>query len=154
MSIYSGHQYPADDLAEDEEAERRPQVASIAISPSPPVHLRRAEPDEALLPSTVHWLASLPPAARPLALPMLFARIANRLAAYWGNPLALDTYLATLLTAEPHRRRGFPPDILRELQVIHSLHVTRSMDIDSRGMDGGGGDSAGPMAEKQQAESR
>lgn len=149
MIIYPGPKRPADDLAPDGEVERRPLVASIAISPSPPVHLRRIQPDETLLPSTVHWLSSLPSAARPLALPMLFARIANRLAGYWGNPLALEPYLAQLLTAEPPRRRGFPPEVLRELQIIHSLHVARSMDLASRGMDDGGRNAAVPAAAKR-----
>ena len=138
MILYPGPKQPANDLAPDGEVERRPLVTSIAISPSPPVHLRRSQPDETLLPSTAHWLASLPTAARPLALPALFTRIANRLAAYWGNPLALEPYLAQLLTAEPHRRRGFPPEVLRELQIIHALHVAQSMDLASRGMDAGG----------------
>ncbi|MEP6658104.1 MAG: hypothetical protein ABJC33_12760 [Betaproteobacteria bacterium] len=142
MILYPGPRQPANDLSFDGEVERRPLVTSIAISPSPPVHLRRSQPDETLRPSTAHWLASLPSAARPLALPALFTRIANRLAACWGNPLALEPYLAQLLTAEPHRRRGFPPEVRRELQIIHALHVAQAMDLASRGVDAG--DSAEP----------
>lgn len=133
MSVYRSWQYADYEIAEDATAQRRPQVTSTAIAPSPPVHLRRSQPAQSLLPETSQWIASLPPGARPCALSARFPRIANQLAAQWNDPVALNIYFRALLNVSPRRRQGFPIEIMRELQVLDHLHVTRASRETSRG---------------------
>jgi hypothetical protein len=93
---------------------------------APPIHLRRSQPVLVLLPRTVSWLAEIPPKFRPVALAKQFARIANNICATWFDPPARGEYLEQLLVGDRPNRKGFPPDVLRELQMLHQVHIELS----------------------------
>ena len=80
-----------------------------------PQYLRRAQPLNEALPTTVRWVAALPRAVWPLSLLREFPRIANRLAQAWPTPLSFDAYLDSLLHDRRGGRRGFPGDVQDEL---------------------------------------
>ncbi len=85
--------------------------------------LRRAQPAEVLLPRTRRWLASLPEAVCPYHLAVLFARLANRIAADWDTPDACSSFLYCLLTDRRGGRRGFPPAVLKELLALRAYYA-------------------------------
>ena len=91
--------------------------------PPAPVHLRRAQPDEALLPRTAMWLADMPAALRPVQLATRYPRVANRLCATWSDPAARDDYLEDLITGRDRPgRRGFPVSVLQDLRRLRAVH--------------------------------
>lgn len=122
MSIYRGWRaFPEDIHTETRRRTGRPTTPEE--SEPPPVHLRRAQPMTVLLPRTAEWLAQIPPQFRPTALASQFPRIANLLCASWNDPPAREKYLVDLLSGGGRSsRKGFPPTVLRELQVLHSVH--------------------------------
>jgi hypothetical protein len=83
---------------------------------------RRAAPANLLLRRTLVWLASLPPDILPTALVRRFPRIANLIAATWRDPKSFDAYMESLLTDNRGTRRGFPPDVLAELEALQRCH--------------------------------
>lgn len=88
-----------------------------------PVHLRRAQPDEALQPRTAMWLADMPEALRPVELANRYPRVANRLCATWSDPAARDDYLEDLITGRDRPgRRGFPVSVLQDLRRLRAVH--------------------------------
>jgi len=48
-------------------------------------HLRKTSPADVPLRRTLEWVESLPPRVRPMALMRQFARVANLIAATWGD---------------------------------------------------------------------
>jgi len=64
------------------------------------------------------WIAGLPVNIRPTVLMDKFPRIANVLAATWGDSKAFGVYMESLLTDKRGNRRGFPADVTRELGVL------------------------------------
>ena len=80
--------------------------------------MRKANPAKEPLPVTFKWVASLPPAARPVALLRHYPRIANSLALCWRNPAAFRECLYGLLVDKRGNRRGFPQDVLRDLLAL------------------------------------
>lgn len=80
--------------------------------------MRKAQPVNSALPRTLTWVAGLPLDIRPNALMDRFPRIANVLAATWGDSKAFGAYMESLLTDKRGNRRGFPVDVLRELGVL------------------------------------
>lgn len=87
-------------------------------------HLRKAAPANMLFPRTKEWIESLPPEVRPKALIQRYARIANMLAASWGNPEYFDKYLESLLIDKRGGRKGFPKDVLAELKVLEFYRLS------------------------------
>jgi hypothetical protein len=87
--------------------------------------LRRAQPLNKPLPSTVRWVASLPAAVQPLALLQQFPRIANRLALAWHDQEATAECFDDLLVDRRGGRQGFPPDVQRELSVLREYVALR-----------------------------
>lgn len=81
-------------------------------------HLRKAIPNESLLPTTVSWAARLPPEARPIQLMKQFARVANRVAVTWHDADAFYACIGDLLIDRRGGRRGFPPEVSRELFLL------------------------------------
>src|ERR1043165_2783499 len=55
--------------------------------------LRKASPAGVLLPRTKEWAAGLPPEVQPQALMRRYARIANLIAAAWGEAKAFHAYM-------------------------------------------------------------
>lgn len=76
---------------------------------------RKAQPAQVILPATRHWMSSLPPDYRPQSLAIRFPRIANMLAASWHNPKECTEYICSLLNDERGGRRGFPPEVQKDL---------------------------------------
>jgi hypothetical protein len=94
-------------------------------APTPPeASLRRRNINSVnrLLSSTVDWLASLPPNARPLALATRFPRVANRIAQEWSEPSACRRDFDDLVFDSRGTRQGFPPDVLGELLTLRDYY--------------------------------
>lgn len=81
-------------------------------------HLRKAVPNDALLPTTVSWAARLPVEVRPIQLMKQFARVANRVAATWRDAGAFYDCIGDLLIDRRGGRRGFPAEVSRELFLL------------------------------------
>jgi hypothetical protein len=107
------------------------EVARLLREPSWATRRRPPEPtDHAILGRTVDWLLQLAPAARPTRLADAIPRIANALADRWSDPPAAAAYVGDLLVDRRGGRKGFPPEIKRELVMLHlvlrRLLATRS----------------------------
>lgn len=74
--------------------------------------------DRALTGRAMDWVARLPPSARPTATCDRYARIVNTLAASWDSAASRDECLEHLLNDRRRGRRGFPPDVERELVTL------------------------------------
>jgi len=75
--------------------------------------------DHAIHGRTVDWILELAPNARPDRLAAAIPRIANALAERWSNPEAAAEYVSDLLIDRRGGRRGFPPEIKKELVMLH-----------------------------------
>ncbi len=76
---------------------------------------RKAQPADVLLPSTRRWLDSLAVESRPQALATQFPRLANLIAASWGNTKECSAFIYSLLHDERGGRRGFPPEVMEDI---------------------------------------
>ncbi len=89
---------------------------------------RRTPPqpqDRTLSAEARQWLRRLPSRDRPLALCALYARLANRLAAAWDDPLHTEALFDELLIDHRGGLSGFPPLVAAELMRLHRLHEAR-----------------------------
>ena len=84
---------------------------------------RKAQPANIVLPSTRRWMSVLPLEYRPQALPIRFARIANALAAKWGDPGDCAAYLASLLHDQRGGRQGFPAEVVQDIQDLRACYA-------------------------------
>jgi len=84
---------------------------------------RRTDPVNRLLPRTVDWILELPPKARPHRLATEFARIANNLCVNWQDPEACRNCFGNLLTDRRGGRKGFPPEIVKELHRLFRYYA-------------------------------
>jgi hypothetical protein len=81
---------------------------------------RPPEPtDHAILGRTVDWIVNLDPEARPTHLADGNPRLANALAQRWSQPDVAGEFVSDLLIDRRGGRRGFPPEIKRELVMLH-----------------------------------
>ena len=89
---------------------------------------RALEPgDRVLLDRTFKWIASLPPAVRPMAAGAQYPRIVNRIGDLWGHCEYTRLYLQSLLVDRRRGRKGFPPVVeceLRTLQQYYFEHLS------------------------------
>jgi hypothetical protein len=92
--------------------------AKAALGDEAYKHLRKSAPVNIALPRTLVWCESLPPRVRPVALMRQFARIANLIAAAWGDLVQFEIYMDSLLTDKRGGRKGFPGDVLAELAAL------------------------------------
>jgi hypothetical protein len=83
---------------------------------------RKAEPVNVPLPRTLAWAAELPGEVRPHMLLRSFARIANLIASQWDEPKALYAYFGELLIDRRKDRKGFPPEVTRELLALREYY--------------------------------
>ena len=98
------------------------ETARLLREPSWTGRRRPAEStDHAILGRTVDWLLNLAPSARPTHLADAIPRIANALADRWPDPSAAAAYVSDLLIDRRGGRRGFPPEIKRELVMLHLI---------------------------------
>lgn len=84
------------------EAQRRKPVAS----------------DRALTGIALDWLMALPHDLRPRKLCESFPRVVNLVAQQWPDPIRRMAVLDGLLVDSRGTRRGFPPEELREIQLL------------------------------------
>ena len=84
---------------------------------------RKARPVEVLLPATQRWLDSLPPEIRPRALTEQFPRVANLFAGNWSNPNDCVDFISSLLVDRRGGRRGFPGDVLQDIQNLRLYYA-------------------------------
>jgi hypothetical protein len=54
-------------------------------------------------------------------LELRYPHIVDKLVMLWGYP-ELTQYLDKILFADDRRREGFPPEVMEELMMLHSLH--------------------------------
>ena len=137
MSIYRiSDRYPRSDvyahelLDEGALAPRR-GTSQINVESDQNHHLRKASPVDKPLLRTLMWVADLPHDVRPTALIRRFARIANLIAAAWGDQKSFRIYMESLFTDNRGNRRGFPPDVLSELVALRRYYDTKEQN--SRG---------------------
>lgn len=84
---------------------------------------RKAKPAEFLFPTTMRWMATLPPEFQPTTIGRTFPRIANALAALWTRSDAFSSYLDDLLIDKRGARQGFPIDALAELHALRGYYA-------------------------------
>lgn len=66
------------------------------------------------------WIESLPKDVQPGGLIQRFPRIVNKLAEVWRRPAQCETYLDTLMLDQRGGRKGFPPDVAKEIALLKS----------------------------------
>jgi hypothetical protein len=66
------------------------------------------------------WIAKLPDHQQPLALSRRYPRIANRLALCWDDKVLTAKVFTQLLQGRRINRRGFPPEVHRELLSLRA----------------------------------
>ena len=122
MSIYRKiRRVPPDDLNYFER--QRPAANdSIRGEDSDWLLRRKARPYERLLATTAAWCTLLPPVLQPKALCARFPRIANSFATGWSDRDATMQYFDDLLTDKRGGRKGFPADVLEELQSLKAYY--------------------------------
>lgn len=132
MSIYrkfDAMRLPSNDLyASSRYVPTPPVERAVTPAPSPAQteqHKRRrkAEPSNVPLPRTFAWVEGLPSSVQPTALVRQYARIANVVAATWGDPKAFNSYMNSLINDDRGGRKGFPADTLRELLALRNYHA-------------------------------
>ena len=71
------------------------------------------------------WLDALPKEIQPGGLVQCFPRITNKLAELWRRPVNCEKYLDALILDHRGSRKGFAPDIARELALLKT-HLNRN----------------------------
>jgi len=96
---------------------------------------RKGVPLDRLLPRTSEWMATLHPTFQPHELARQFPRIVNAMAAAWPEPATGEAYFDELLVdRRGGQRKGFPPEVLRELKELrrYYAHVLKKMVLEWR----------------------
>lgn len=78
------------------------------------------------------WLDQLPADVRPQVLIERYPRIVNRLALCWDDPELLDRLFDDMMVDRRGKRRGFAPDVMRELLALRE-YTTSNRPIEERG---------------------
>jgi hypothetical protein len=101
----------------------RPSAASLGnLDLGNYQHLRKATPANRAFPRTLTWISTLPADIRPTALVRRYPRIANLIAAVWGDSSCFASYMESLLTDKRGNRRGFPPDVSENLLSLQRYY--------------------------------
>ena len=95
--------------------------------------LRKANPVNSLLPSSLKWLKSVPEQARPVALATRYARIVNVLVQHWSDPDACGAYFDALLIDRRGNRQGFPAAVKSDIQILREYFL-HSQPLDNFGV--------------------
>jgi hypothetical protein len=90
---------------------------------------RRTKPAGYMLPVSLKWFASLPLDVRPMALVTDYARIANLLALQWDKPTACRAYLDDLINDRRGNRKGFPPEVRRDLLTLRDYYYNGHISV-------------------------
>jgi len=92
----------------------------------------RLPTDRALVGRTLDWILALPAAARPKKLADSSPRIANAIAERWDEPMRASAYIDDLLTDRRGGRRGLPPEVKEELELLQKLAVDAMMRLNAQ----------------------
>jgi hypothetical protein len=122
MFTFHSRSAPRADETTQERLVSHPSTFPMCVEREEHQHQRSAAPAEKPLPRTLRWVASLPPKVRPTALLRRYARIANVIAATWGHPTSLRSYMDCLFSATRANRRGFPLEVVSELIALKRYH--------------------------------
>jgi hypothetical protein len=132
MSIdHNSDRYPRSDVHGDEAVDKGLPLApwrgtsQIDIGLDLHQRLRKATPINRPLLRTFMWLAELPHDIQPLAVLRRYARIANLIAAAWGDRKCFHVYMESLFTDNRGNRRGFPPEVLSDLVALQRYYDTK-----------------------------
>jgi hypothetical protein len=100
------------------------------------VALRRREraTDFALTGTARRWLRQLPPRRRPLLLCMSHPRVANRIAWCWSDSALATQVLEDLLVDHRGGRRGFAPQVVRELRRLREFNEQHRIEPRPQGL--------------------
>ncbi len=79
--------------------------------------------DRALTGRSLEWLMQLPAALRPRALCDRFPRIVNRISESWADIEQSRSMFDRLLNDRRTGRRGFPADVLREIEALYAHRI-------------------------------
>lgn len=71
---------------------------------------------------TVKWLAALPADVRPMATARQYPRIVNRIDDLWAHCEYTRLYFQSILIDRRKGRKGFPPDVRCELEVLQHYY--------------------------------
>jgi hypothetical protein len=85
---------------------------------------RVPEENNVLLNTTLTWMAGLPKDVRPMMLARRFPRIANSIAESWRRVARCEEYFDTLVVDSRGNRKGFPPEVARELIKLRGFYST------------------------------
>lgn len=127
----SGFEFELTDFASAREAldDASIELAAEAARPADPSDwVKRRRPlvptDRALSGETIDWMLRLPAALRPHRLADSYPRLANQIAAAWGNRERCMRALSGLLHDSRGGRRGLPFEQRREVEALHQ-HLAR-----------------------------
>jgi hypothetical protein len=116
MSIYrDSDRYPRSDVHGHEAVDKGLALApwhgtsQIDIELDQHWRLRKATPINRPLLRTLMWLADLPHDIQPITLLRRYARIANLIAAAWGDRKCFNIYMESLFTDKRGNRRASRP---------------------------------------------
>jgi len=79
--------------------------------------------NNALLNTTLTWMARLPKGVRPMVLAARYPRIANNIADLWRRVARCEEYLDALVVDRRGNRTGFPPDVAMELNNLRGFYA-------------------------------
>ena len=122
MSIYREHAGLVYAVAEPTHRINRDESATPEVSVDF-ARQRRASPVAILLMNTQKWLDALPLRVQPHALCEFYPRIANFIAAMWGDTESVRAYFDELLVDRRRGRKGFPLDVFNNLRVLRDYHA-------------------------------
>ena len=83
---------------------------------------RKPAPPETLRTATIQWIMKLPPQIQPRHLQVKYPRVANRIAALWGDPPGCESFLDDLLTDNRGGRKAFPLNVATEVSSIRDYY--------------------------------
>jgi len=89
----------------------------------PWMRARTQENDNALLDTTLSWMARLSKDVRPMVLAARYPRIANSIANIWRRVARCEEYLDTLVVDRRGNRKGFSPDVAQELKNLRGYYA-------------------------------
>jgi len=78
--------------------------------------------DDVLQERTFKWLATLPADVRPMATARQYPRVVNRIDDLWAQCEYTRLYFQSLLIDRRKGRKGFPPEVRRELEVLQHYY--------------------------------
>jgi hypothetical protein len=112
------------------EVSPRTVEATLSVTPHPAtmsdwqaaVRRRNDANDKVLNDRAFKWLAALPSDVRALTTARQYPHIVNRIADLWGHCEYTRLYFQSLLIDRRSGRKGFPPDVRKELEGLQHYY--------------------------------